>query len=106
MGEISVIAVLADPVRRRLYDYIAGQPDGISRGEAAQAVGIQRTLAAFHLDRLAEAGLVDVTFRRAGRGQGQDGRPSSTGARRPSIRSACRPGITAAPPNCWLTSST
>jgi predicted ArsR family transcriptional regulator len=77
MGEISVIAVLADPVRRRLYDYIAGQPDGISRGEAAQAVGIQRTLAAFHLDRLAEAGLVDVTFRRpAGRSGPGAGRPA------------------------------
>ena len=107
MGEISVIAVLADPVRRKLYDYVTEQPHGISRSEAAQAVGIQRTLAAFHLDRLAEAGLVDVTFRRpAGRsGPGAGGRPSSTGARRPSIRSACRPGTTAAPPNCWPTSS-
>ncbi len=77
MGEISVIAVLADPVRRRLYDYVTGQRDGISRSEAAQAVGIQRTLAAFHLDRLAEAGLVDVTFRRpAGRSGPGAGRPT------------------------------
>lgn len=77
MGEISVIAVLADPVRRRLYDYVTGQPHGISRSEAAQAVGIQRTLAAFHLDRLAEAGLVDVTFRRpAGRSGPGAGRPA------------------------------
>ncbi len=77
MGEISVIAVLADPVRRRLYDYVAEQPHGISRSEAAQAVGIQRTLAAFHLDRLAEAGLVDVTFRRpAGRSGPGAGRPA------------------------------
>ncbi|HEX6526178.1 MAG TPA: helix-turn-helix domain-containing protein [Streptosporangiaceae bacterium] len=77
MGEISVIAVLADPVRRSLYDYVTGQPDGISRSEAAQAVGIQRTLAAFHLDRLAEAGLVDVTFRRtAGRSGPGAGRPT------------------------------
>jgi predicted ArsR family transcriptional regulator len=77
MGEISVIAVLADPVRRRLYDYVTEQPDGISRSEAAQAVGIQRTLAAFHLDRLAEAGLVDVTFRRpAGRSGPGAGRPT------------------------------
>jgi predicted ArsR family transcriptional regulator len=77
MGEISVIAVLADPVRRRLYDYVTGQPHGIGRSEAAQAVGIQRTLAAFHLDRLAEAGLVDVTFRRpAGRSGPGAGRPA------------------------------
>jgi predicted ArsR family transcriptional regulator len=77
MGEISVLAVLADPVRRRLYDYVTEQPHGVSRSEAALAVGIQRTLAAFHLDRLAEAGLVDVTFRRpAGRSGPGAGRPA------------------------------
>ena len=72
-----MIAVLDDPVRRRLYDYVAGQADGVSRAEAAEAVGIQRTLAAFHLDRLAEAGLVEVTFRRpAGRSGPGAGRPA------------------------------
>ena len=77
MNEISVVAVLNDPVRRRLYDYIAMQPDGVSRSQAAAAVGIQRTLAAFHLDRLAEAGLVDVTFRRlAGQAGPGAGRPA------------------------------
>jgi predicted ArsR family transcriptional regulator len=77
MNEISVVAVLDDPVRRRLYDYIAMQPGGVSRSEAAAAVGIQRTLAAFHLDRLAEAGLVDVTFGRlAGQAGPGAGRPA------------------------------
>jgi predicted ArsR family transcriptional regulator len=77
VSEISVVAVLEDPVRRRLYDYVAQQPGGVSRSEAAQAVGIQRTLAAFHLDRLAEAGLVSVTFRRpAGRTGPGAGRPA------------------------------
>jgi predicted ArsR family transcriptional regulator len=77
MNEISVVAVLNDPVRRRLYDYIATQPHGVSRSEAAAATGIQRTLAAFHLDRLAEAGLVDVTFRRlAGQTGPGAGRPA------------------------------
>jgi predicted ArsR family transcriptional regulator len=77
VSEISVLAVLEDPVRRRLYDYVAQQPGGVSRSEAAQAVGIQRTLAAFHLDRLAEAGLVSVTFRRpAGRTGPGAGRPA------------------------------
>jgi len=75
--EISVIAVLDDPVRRRLYDYVTAQAHGVSRSEAAQAVGVQRTLAAFHLDRLAEAGLVEVTFRRpAGRSGPGAGRPA------------------------------
>lgn len=77
MSEISVIAVLGDPVRRRLYDYVTTQAGGVSRSEAAQAVGIQRTLAAFHLDRLAEAGLVDVMFRRPeGRSGPGAGRPA------------------------------
>jgi predicted ArsR family transcriptional regulator len=77
MSEISVVAVLDDPVRRRLYEYVAQQPHGVSRNEAAQAVGIQRTLAAFHLDRLAEAGLVSVSFRRPeGRTGPGAGRPA------------------------------
>jgi predicted ArsR family transcriptional regulator len=77
MGEISVIAVLDDPVRRRLYDYVTGQDHAVSRSEAAQAAGIQRTLAAFHLDRLAEAGLVEVSFARpGGRGGPGAGRPA------------------------------
>jgi predicted ArsR family transcriptional regulator len=64
MRDLSVIAVLGDPVRRSLYDYVAAQDHEVSRGEAAAATGVQRPLAAFHLDRLAEAGLVEVTFRR------------------------------------------
>src|ERR1700751_1982710 len=77
MGELSIIAALADPVRRRLYEYVTEQPHDISRSEAAQAVGIQRTLAAFHLDRLAGAGLAEVVFRRpAGRSGPGAGRPA------------------------------
>jgi predicted ArsR family transcriptional regulator len=77
MSEISIVAVLDDPVRRGLYEYVALQPHGVSRNEAAQAVGIQRTLAAFHLDRLAEAGLVSVSFRRPdGRAGPGAGRPA------------------------------
>ena len=77
MSEISVIAALDDPVRRSLYDYVAARGDGVSRTEAAAATGIGRTLAAFHLDRLAEAGLVEVTFARpAGRSGPGAGRPA------------------------------
>ena len=77
MSEFSVFAVLDDPVRHRLYDYVTAQDHGVSRSEAAEAVGIQRTLAAFHLDRLVETGLLDVTFRRpAGRAGPGAGRPA------------------------------
>ena len=77
MSEISVIAALDDPVRRSLYDYVSARGDGVSRSEAAAATGIGRTLAAFHLDRLAEAGLVEVTFARpSGRTGPGAGRPA------------------------------
>jgi predicted ArsR family transcriptional regulator len=77
LSDLSVIAVLGDPVRRNLYDYVTAQDHAVSRGEAAAAVGVQRPLAAFHLDRLAEAGLVEVTFRRAtGRSGPGAGRPA------------------------------
>ena len=77
VSEFSVFALLDDPVRRKLYDYVVAQGREVSRSEAAEAVGIQRTLAAFHLDRLVETGLVDVTFRRpAGRAGPGAGRPA------------------------------
>jgi predicted ArsR family transcriptional regulator len=76
-SDLSVIAVLGDPVRRSLYDFVTAQDHAVSRGEAAAATGIQRPLAAFHLDRLAEAGLVEVTFRRTtGRSGPGAGRPA------------------------------
>ena len=68
---------LHDPVRRSLYLYVAAQPHEVSRDEAAGAVKIQRSLAAFHLDRLAEAGLVEVSYRRLSGRQGPGaGRPA------------------------------
>jgi predicted ArsR family transcriptional regulator len=70
---LSAVAVLADEHRQRMYAFIrrAGVP--VTRDEAAAAVGISRKLAAFHLDKLVEAGLLRASFdrpaglRRAGR---------------------------------------
>lgn len=74
---IEEVAVLADPVRRQLYRFVTASPDGAGRDAAAASAGISRALAAFHLDRLAAAGLVDVTYRHLGtrRGPGA-GRPA------------------------------
>jgi predicted ArsR family transcriptional regulator len=84
-SDLSVIAVLGDPVRRSLYDFVTAQDHEVSRGEAAAATGIQRPLAAFHLDRLAEAGLVEVTFRRTtGRSGPGAGRPAKLYRRTPA----------------------
>ena len=78
-AELDAVGVLADPVRRSLYRYVADSGREVGRGEAAEAAGVKRSLAAFHLDRLAEAGLLDVGYRRPpGRGGPGAGRPAKT----------------------------
>jgi len=77
VGELAAIGSLQEPVRRALYDYVAGVRDDVSRDQAAEGVGIQRSLAAFHLDKLVEAGLLETTFRRlSGRTGPGAGRPA------------------------------
>lgn len=74
---VDAVALLGEPVRRRLYDFVAGQADAVSREQAATAVGIKRPLAAFHLDKLSEEGLLEVEFRRlSGRRGPGAGRPA------------------------------
>jgi predicted ArsR family transcriptional regulator len=71
------LAALAEPARRALYFYVAGRPGDVSREEAARAVGITRSLAGFHLDRLAKEGLLEASFRRlSGRSGPGAGRPA------------------------------
>jgi predicted ArsR family transcriptional regulator len=75
--DIEAVAVLQDPVRRRLYEYVAAQDHEVSRNEAAEGAGIQRTLAAFHLDKLVDAGLLETGSRRlSGRSGPGAGRPA------------------------------
>jgi predicted ArsR family transcriptional regulator len=77
IGAIHDVATLAEPMRRALYEHVVGQPGGVGREAAAGAVGISRALAAFHLDRLVEAGLLAVDYRRLGERRGPGaGRPS------------------------------
>src|SRR5207342_564914 len=74
---IDRLAPLADPVRRALYEHVAGHGEAVDRDAAAAAVGIGRPLAAFHLDRLAAAGLLEVEYhRRSGRSGPGAGRPA------------------------------
>ena len=74
---VDAVALLGEPVKRRLYDYVAGQSESVSREQAAKAVGIKRPLAAFHLDKLAGEGLLEVEFRRlSGRAGPGAGRPA------------------------------
>jgi predicted ArsR family transcriptional regulator len=55
---ITAVAALADGVRRGLYAAVRAADRPLTREEAAAAVGISRKLAAFHLDKLVEAGLL------------------------------------------------
>jgi predicted ArsR family transcriptional regulator len=71
------LALLAEPVRRRLYEHVLAARRAVDRDGAAAALGIGRPLAAFHLDRLAEGGLLDVEYhRRSGRTGPGAGRPA------------------------------
>ncbi|GAA3091438.1 helix-turn-helix domain-containing protein [Streptomyces roseofulvus] len=93
MKDIDAIAVLQDPVRRRLYEYVVAQGREVGRNEAAEGVGVARTLAAHHLDRLAEAGLLESGSRRlSGRSGPGAGRPAKVYARAPGERSVSLPG--------------
>lgn len=74
---LEAVASLVEPVRRALYDFVAGSAEPVSRDDAAEAVGCSRQVAAYHLDRLAEDGLLAVEFRRlSGRSGPGAGRPS------------------------------
>ena len=71
------LAALAEPVRRRLYEFVVAHGGPVDRDAAAAGAAIGRPLAAFHLDRLAEAGLLEVEYRRrTGRSGPGAGRPA------------------------------
>jgi predicted ArsR family transcriptional regulator len=75
--DIERLALMGDPVRRALYRHVAAQGDHVSRDDAAAALGITRSLAAFHLDRLADEGLLEFIYRRPpGRAGPGAGRPA------------------------------
>ena len=71
------IGALADDLRRRMYLFIRESRDPVSREQAAQAVGITAKLAAFHLDKLVDEGLLAAHYARLpGRGGPGAGRSS------------------------------
>ncbi|MGH2725049.1 MAG: helix-turn-helix transcriptional regulator [Actinomycetota bacterium] len=75
--QLAGIAVLAEPVRRALYLYVSSRVEPVGRDEAARDLGIARSLAAFHLDRLVEEGLLEAGYRRlSGRVGPGAGRPA------------------------------
>jgi predicted ArsR family transcriptional regulator len=74
---VAGVAALADPIRRDLYLYVSAQPAPVSRDQASDALGIARHTAKFHLEKLAEEGLLDTDFKRLSERRGPGaGRPT------------------------------
>jgi predicted ArsR family transcriptional regulator len=74
---LEAAGALADDLRRRMYLFIREQGRPVGRDEAAEAVGISRKLAAFHLDKLVDKGLLTPHYvRLSGRRGPGAGRPS------------------------------
>jgi predicted ArsR family transcriptional regulator len=63
-GDLAAVALLTEPTRRALYEYVVSRRDFVGRDEAAREVGVVRGLAAFHLDRLVDAGLLETRYAR------------------------------------------
>jgi predicted ArsR family transcriptional regulator len=75
--DLVAVALLADPVRQRLYAYLRERHEPAGREDAARHAGIAVKLAAFHLDKMADAGLLEVDYRRlSGRVGPGAGRPA------------------------------
>ena len=80
--DLASLSSLDDPLRRRLYEVVAGRTGPVSRDEAASATGIGRALAVYHLDKLVESGLLTASYQRPpGRSGPGAGRPAKVYAR-------------------------
>jgi predicted ArsR family transcriptional regulator len=74
---VAAVSVLDEPIRRALFLYVSRSESPVGRDDAAEALGLPRSTAAFHLDRLAEEGLLAVEYKRlTGRTGPGSGRPA------------------------------
>jgi predicted ArsR family transcriptional regulator len=63
---IDSVSVLGEDLRRRMFAFIRRARRAVTRDEAAASVGISRKLAAFHLDKLVDAGLLRARYETPG----------------------------------------
>ena len=76
-GGLEALALLTDPTRRRLFDFVRAEMGPVGRDAASVATGVPRSLAAYHLDRLVDGGLLAAHFERPpGRTGPGAGRPA------------------------------
>ncbi len=71
LSEVRRISALDDELRHRLYLFTRAARRAVSREDAAEHAGISTKLAAFHLDKLVDRGLLKTYFARPG---GRSGR--------------------------------
>lgn len=74
---LTALASLAEPLRRSLYEFVVAAREPVGRDEAAEAAGVTRQVAAYHLDKMIDEGLLVAEFRRlTGREGPGAGRPA------------------------------
>ncbi len=74
---MAAVASLGDAKRRQLFELIAASDSAVGRDDAAVALGLPRSTASFHLDKLVQDGLLAVEFHKApGRAGPGSGRPA------------------------------
>lgn len=75
--QLRPLCSLDDETRRRLYEFVVAAREPVTRDAASAALDLDRSLVAYHLDRLADEGLLSVSFARPeGRGGPGAGRPA------------------------------
>ena len=63
-ARIASVAALDDPTRSALFDFVVASGSAVTREAAAEALHLSRRVAALHLDKLADQGLLAVEYRR------------------------------------------
>jgi predicted ArsR family transcriptional regulator len=72
---VETLAVLADPVRRAMYQFVRSQPSPVTREQVAAGTGTTVKLAAFHLEKLLERRLLQARYEPPGT-RPEGGRPA------------------------------
>jgi predicted ArsR family transcriptional regulator len=59
---VRAVSALEDPSRRRLFEFVRSSSRPVTREAAAEALGMSRKLAAFHLDKLVDVGVLVAEY--------------------------------------------
>lgn len=77
LEDVKRLSTLDDDLRRSMYLFVRRQLNGVNRVEVAKEFGVSPKLAAFHLDKLADEGLLSFHYARPpGRTGPGAGRPA------------------------------